>query len=445
MIIKKYLQFITEEINPKKLSQVKDETISNLFTTSIEIELEMLTELKSKHVDKEYTEEYINDVLIGRLRDNIKKELSRSNFYIPSVESDKFLEECLEFVADINGDEDELEDWVTDKNSELDDQINELKNEIKNSDEVSQIEIEREIKSLQDKLFILDLVNNLCISYFYGSENFEQLERKFQKKFPTFFKKWGNKFKFELDNTLVNGIELSNKTYFGNIDELINCIHDFYNDYDLSPNVIDYKLKKVKGSDTKDVKLNRHFSFKKSTGIHINLGFKDKNTELNLIKGLLFLDDLSKGDGHIPYVFKGIEKRVKSKYVGSLKPVLLNNRDLINESLTLLKENKIEDCEILLNSHLMKILTNQTPYDKYQFTYKNFGLNIIPLEKYKYIEFRYMGDQIGEEVLEDKIYYFAYIMWCMSQVDMDREEYLKKLYKFLTMEEIPEIKEYDKK
>lgn len=444
-MIKKYLEFINEELNQKKLSQVKGDDVSNLFTSSIEIELEMLTDLKPKRADKDYSKKYIDKVLIDRLRNNILKELSRSNFYLPSKDNNNFLEECLDFVSYTMGDDDELDSWVEDKSNELNDEILTLKDELEGSDELNKIEIGKRIKSLQDKLFILDLVTNLCISYFYGGENFEQVEKKFQKKFPNFFKKWGDMFKFELDNTLKKGIELSNKTYFNSINELIECIHDFYNDYDLSPNVRDYELKKVKGQEIKDVKLDRHFSFKKSTGIHINLGFKDKNTELNLIKGLLFLDDFQKEKGHIPYVFKGIEKRVKSDYVGSLKPVLLNNTNMISDSLRLLKENRIDECESLLNSNIMKILTNQSPYDKYEFTYKNFGLNILPLEKYKYIEFRYIGHKVEEDVLEEKIYYFTYIMWSMSQIEMDREEYLKKLYKFLTTEDIPEVKEYVKK
>lgn len=441
-MIKRYLEFIKEELNPKKLSQIKTDDISNLFTCSIEIELEMLTDIKDKKMDKGYTEEYINDVLISRLRDSVKKELNRSSFYVSKPENDTFLEDCLDFVAYTMGDEDELEDWSDKMVDDLNNQIDELEEEISDSDEIGAIEINQEIKTRHDKLYILDLIKSLCVSYFYEGENFEQVEIKFKKKFPNFLQKWGDKFKFESDNSLIRGIELSNKTYFNSINELIECIHDFYNDYDLSPNVIDYKLKKVKGEETKDVKFKRHFSFKKSTGIHINIGFKDMNTKLNLIKGLLFIDDLQKDIDHIPYVFSGIEKRVKSKYVGSIKPVILNNRNLVNDSLNLLKDNKISECESLLNSHIMKVLTNQSPYDNYQFIYKNFGLNILPLEKYKYIEFRYVGHKVSEESLEEKVYYFAYIMWTMSQVEMDREEYLKKLYKFLTMEDLPKVKEY---
>jgi hypothetical protein len=428
-MIKKYIEFIKEELNPKKLSQMKNDEVSDLFTASIEIELEMLTDLKSKHSDKEYTQKYLENTLLNIIRNSIKKELSRSVIYTDSKENNDFLEDCLSTIIDVGGDDEEIESWIDDIKSELDDQFSELEEELNESDEIGGIEIEKEIQSIKDKLFILDIFDGLCASYL--SDNFQQLEKKFKRKFPIFIEKWGSKFKFELDNTLDNGIELSNKTYFNSINELVDCIHDFYLDYDSSPN--------VKG------KRDKHFSFKKTTGIHINLGFTNKNSNLNLIKGLLFLDDLQKDKKHIPYVFKNMESRVKSDYVGSLKPVLLNNVDLLGKSLDLLKDNKINECENLLNSHIMKILTNQTPYGDYKFTYKNFGLNLLPLEKYQYIEFRYTGHKIEEEVLIDKIYYFAYIMWSMSEVEMDREEYLKKLYKFLTPSYIPKVKEYNKK
>ena len=53
------------------------------------------------------------------------------------------------------------------------------------------------------------------------------------------------------------------------------------------------------------------------------------------------------------------------------------------------------------------------------------------LEKYGYIEFRYAGGEIKEDVLVDKILYFCYLIYNMSEQNIDRKEYRKKLFMFL--------------
>ena len=74
---------------------------------------------------------------------------------------------------------------------------------------------------------------------------------------------------------------MSNKTYFESINDLIIFISDFYNDYNNQ----------------------KYWRFTERTGIHINLGIKEKSN-YNFIKGLLFLND----QGDDPFVFKNMAR-----------------------------------------------------------------------------------------------------------------------------------------
>jgi hypothetical protein len=79
--------------------------------------------------------------------------------------------------------------------------------------------------------------------------------------------------------------------------------------------------------------------------------------------------------------------------------------------------------EDILNTKLKQILKNEG--------YKNFGVNLVPIDKFNYIEFRYPGGEIDNQTLVDKVLYFTYITYLMNQSNFERDIYIKKLYKFL--------------
>jgi hypothetical protein len=340
-----------------------DPSISNLFTTSIEIELES-TKLG------ESTSEYTNNQVLSimkLIKNSLLKELGRS-------------------------------DWFDlDKNSKfIDDILNEIENDYDDDEYIlDEVLSEKTYRRNRERLFVVQVVKPLVINYFF-KDNFVYLIKKFKDEFPFFYKKWSKHLKFEIDNTLDRGIELSNSTYFIGVDNLIDLINDFYDEYET----------------------NKKWKFQDSTGIHINIGSIKKEI-FNPIKGILFLDD----EGSDPFVFKNMTWRHNNKYCGSLRDELKKDKDLISKSFECLKSGNISDCEELLNNKLQSILIDNG--------YKNFGLNLLNFNK-NYVEFRYPGGDIEKDVLIDKILYFMYVYYMMVNPNLDKKEYHKKLYKFLS-------------
>ena len=361
-MIKDFTQFITE-VHGSKLRIFQDPIISNLFTTSIEIEME--TESKEDS-EIEYTEEEISEIL-SIIKKSVIKELGRLKDFKMTKTTQKFINDILKEVF-----------------SEYDD-----------IDYIEEILNPRQFKDKIKKL-IVKLIYPQVITYFF-SDNLSYLTNKFNQELPNFSRKWSNQFKFEIDNTLDRGLEFSNKSYFSNIEELTDCIRDFYSDFNQQ----------------------KFWIFNDKTGIHINIGLKNKS-DFNIIKGILFLDD----EGESPFVFKNMEWRQKSKFTKSIKDELTKLKPLLRKCFKKLHQNKIEEVETLLNDKLVKIL--------YEKGYKNYGLNLLNIETQNYIEFRYPGGKVDEKTLIDKILYFSYIIYMMTNKELDKKEYQRKLYLFLT-------------
>lgn len=361
--ILKYLDFINEEVKQSDLQYFLEPQVSNKFTCSIEIELETLDK---EGTDQDYTDTYV-DKICQKIENSVRKELMR-------IDNFKISKELNDFIDLI---------------------LNEVRNEIDDYDYLIDEILETEFYSEDEyKSVVVEMVKQQVLTYFF-SDNFEYLENKFKIHLPNFHKKYKNIIKFELDNTLDRGIEISNRTYFSSIDELITLIKDFYIDF----------------------KSQSYWLFNERTGIHINLGLKGKST-YNPIKGLLFLNDFGKS----PFVFKNMEWRKNSKFCNSLLS-RLKEKDVINECNFLLKQNDLFTCEKILNDKLFFILNEDG--------YKNFGVNLKPLNNFNYIEFRYIGGDIKEDVIIDKLLYFSFIIHQMTNDDFKRKDYLKKLYAFL--------------
>lgn len=173
-----YIEFINE-INKFKLSYFKNKEISNLFTTSIEIEIE--TDDDNNKVE-EYDDDDV-DYIINNIKNSTIKEINRIKGFKVDDDIINFIDNILIEIKEIYFDIEDIEDILNDKN---------FKNQ------------ERKI---------IQIIKPQVLSYFF-SDNFRYLQDKFIEKLPNFFKKWGEYIKFELDNTLDRGIEISLSKYF---------------------------------------------------------------------------------------------------------------------------------------------------------------------------------------------------------------------------------------
>ena len=65
------------------------------------------------------------------------------------------------------------------------------------------------------------------------------------------------------------------------------------------------------------------------------------------------------------------------------------------------------------------------------FYIKEFGMKLTETDK-NYVEFRYVGGgNVSEQLMLEKMQYFCYITYLMTNPEFKRKEYLKKLYVFV--------------
>lgn len=229
-------------------------------------------------------------------------------------------------------------------------------------------------------------------------EDYSYLKRKVKQNLPNFWRNWIRKIDFVPDATLDRGIEIKPKSYLKSVSEGISMINDFFDDFE---------------------KQNYWF-FSERTGIHINIGC-NKAVDWNSIKGLMLLSDYS-NYGKIPLTFKDMSWRMNNDFCGSLIPHLANLPDREKKLIKKLSLHDIQNAEQVLNKFLMNKVE--------KVGFKNLGFNITKL-KNDYVEFRYAGGQIPKNTMIEKVKYFCFIVYCMTNKEYKRQEYLKKLYKFI--------------
>ena len=229
-------------------------------------------------------------------------------------------------------------------------------------------------------------------------EDYNYLKRMVKSNLPNFTRKWSRKIDFVGDATLDRGIEIKPKTYISSLSQSIEMINDFYT----------------------DLQNQKYWHFSERTGIHINIG-TSKKVNWNPMKGLVILNDFNLSD-EIPHTFKGMDWRMNNRFCGSIIPYLKSMSDKEKEKLKLLDLNELEKSESFLNSFLTKKVND--------IGFKNLGFNITKLSS-DYCEFRYAGGEISKEVLIEKVKYFAFIVYCMTNKEYKKKEYIKKLYKFI--------------
>lgn len=246
---------------------------------------------------------------------------------------------------------------------------------------------------------ILSFTKDILMSHISG-EDIEYMTSKAKELLPNFTIKWLDKIDFVEDATLERGIEIKPKTYLSGISEGIEMINDFYS----------------------DLEKQDYWSFSSRTGLHINIGVTNKDAKWNPIKGLLMLNDYNEGEKP-PLVFKDMTWRLNNNFCGSLLPSIKNmepkDKKDLKEALDL---NNLESVERILSG----FLTNKIK----EWGHKNFGFNLTKLE-HNYLEFRYVGGEVPKDVLIEKLKYFAFVVYTMTNPEYKKREYLKKLYKFV--------------
>jgi len=246
---------------------------------------------------------------------------------------------------------------------------------------------------------IVSFTKNILMSHISG-EDIGYMKKQAKKYLPNFTRKWARKIDFVEDATLERGIEIKPKKYLIGLSEGIEMINDFYT----------------------DMESQKYWSFSSRTGLHINIGVNNKKVKWNPIKGLLMLNDFNQGEKP-PLVFKDMTWRMNNNFCGSLLPAI---KSMSPESTNKLKDsinmNNIESVEDTLS----KFLTDKIK----EIGHKNFGFNLTKLEL-NYVEFRYVGGDIPKETLIEKLKYFSFVVYCMSNPEYKRKEYLNKLYKFV--------------
>lgn len=260
--------------------------------------------------------------------------------------------------------------------------------------------IESYLDNEEEGSFAHDLLQVLHADYltYWSSDNIDYLSNKVEEHLPNFFKKWWKLLKFELDTTLKRGIEFSLLTYVDNIDKAVEMIEDFYNEFENQ----------------------EYWYMSKRTGIHINIGVNYK-ADWNILKGFLMISD----EGEQSYTFKDMEWRQKSAYAKSFLPQL--KKDIASERDKVMKHSQFRDLKKLEKFFGDYILSQLEKHG-----YKNYGFNITRIKGMNYVEFRYPGGEISKDVLVDKLYYFCYVVYLMTNDRYKRKDYQKKMYKFIS-------------
>ena len=306
-------------------------------------------------------------------------------------------------------------------------------------DEKTDKRLNKEYKEEVDDYIASLVIKNLDLFVF--NQNMGWLIDTFAKHMPNFHKKYGDTFKYELEGDVDKKriLEFSSKTYLKGLDECFTQLDDFYEEFE---------KQKVWKMDSK------------RTALHINIGVADKNVRWNPLKGLVLMGDMNR-DKKTPFVFTDIMWRVTNRFTQSLldgikrnltgeikndyktkkkaelwnlhfrhKERLATHKDYLLQNIDKLDVHNVEEVENFLNPYLIRANKD--------FYIKEFGIKLVELDYDPgYVEFRYVGGEVGKELFKDKILYFCYIVYLMTNDEYKKKDYYKRLYKYV--EDIKEI------
>ena len=359
--------------------------------------------------------------------------------------------------------------WLNDFISELSELVD-FDDEYDTMDDLEAVECKDELEQIVLNRFTYN-VHEFCFS-----QNMEYLIGRVEEKLPNFWKNWGSTFKFELegDDDKQRILEMSPKTYVSGLSNAIKQIEDFYNDFEkqdfwylnnrtaLHINV--GVSSKVKWNPIKGILLMSDFNREGRKGLPYIFKGIEWRSQSRFAGSLLdtLLDDLKNSniyykDGQatdkasekitaeierLKLVLKSTKgkenKKVIQDQIDNIRRgnwnlefrkkdnIIKNREEFLSKVDT--KLESVSDFEDTINEFLIK---NNSDY--YQ---KEFGLKLTEI-KNNYVEFRYIGSKadglvggIDKNLFIDKLYYFCYIVYAMTDKDFKRKDYLNKLYKF---------------
>jgi hypothetical protein len=361
-LITRFPNFILE-FNRKDLNLITSDEISERFTIAFEIEMEC-DDPKVEPITHEQD-------LITEMRNKAYSLLT--NEKVDFSEKIMFIEEVTN-ACDFDDDDETLDnvlDWDLYK------------------DKTEQIIVYYLNIIYQD---IFERVDRKIIRHSYEKDFLKYLTGKVKFYFPKLWRKYKDNMECVMDMTLDKGIEIKQKTYIQGINNSIEFLNDFFNEFDNQT----------------------YWKFTNKTGLHINVGYIGGRVKWNIVKGMLLLKDLKRGE--IPFVFKDMIWRMNTSFTDSIFNQLEPDKSLIDLS-------DIEETERYLTKLINRTMKKFGP--------KHFGFNVSKIKKEKYVEFRYVGGVIDENLIVNKMLYFCYIVYLMTTPEYKRREYLKALYKFV--------------
>lgn len=288
--------------------------------------------------------------------------------------------------------------------------------------------------------YIATLVLKNSDMFVFG-QNMGFLIDKLKEHMPNFYEKYNKDFKYEIESDYDKPriLEFSSKTYLRGLNECFTQIDDFYEDF----NKQDFwKMDKDR------------------TALHVNIGITDKKLSWNPLKGLIIMSDMNR-DKKSPFVFTDMMWRANNRFTQSLldgirrnltgeikkdyktrdqnilwnigfrhKERLATHKDYLLKNIDKMDAHDVRGCENFLNPFLIKANKD--------FYIKEFGIKLVELDYDPgYVEFRYVGGVINKDLFKDKILYFCYIIYLMTNDEYKQKQYQKRLYKYL--EDIKEI------
>ena len=239
---------------------------------------------------------------------------------------------------------------------------------------------------------IFERIDKKIIRHSYEKDFLKYLTGKVKFYFPKLWKKYKDNMECVMDMTLDKGIEIKQKTYIQGINNSIEFLNDFFNEFNNQT----------------------YWKFTDKTGLHINVGYNGGTVKWNIVKGMILLKDLKRGE--IPFVYKDMIWRMDTSFTDSIFNQLEPDKSLIDLS-------DIEETERYFTKLINRTMKKFGP--------KHFGFNVSKIKKEKYVEFRYVGGVVDENLIVNKMLYFCYIVYLMTTIDYKRKEYLKSLYKFV--------------
>lgn len=180
---------------------------------------------------------------------------------------------------------------------------------------------------------------------------------------------------------------------------------------------------------------SNHLVTNETTGLHINLSFKDKRKtyEIDPLKLVLF-----SGEKHLkkmfPRVFSPDEHGKVFDYVSSITDQIERSIQDYMLSRDTTHLNGVPDLVDKVVEILNKQVKRAIPFDVPMWKEKHFTINIGKLETHGYIEFRVLGGKDyhkrKEEILNE-VKRFMLLMSIASDKNAHRVEYIKKIVKLV--------------